>query len=72
VLEQAPHERFARILFRTAIGLLGIGPRQQRARLDVNQRRRHHQELPRHVEVEVLHQRDVSEVLLGDDRDRMS
>ena len=68
VLEQAPHERFARIL--VGIFLRRIDPRQQHARLDVDERRRHHQELPRHVQVEVLHQVDVVEVLLRDDRDR--
>ena len=36
----------------------------------MDQRRGHHQELTCHVEVEVLHQRDVAEVLLGDERDR--
>jgi hypothetical protein len=35
----------------------------------VNQRRGHHQVLPGHVEVHLLHQLDVVEVLLGDERD---
>ena len=68
VLEQPADERLARILFR--ILLRGIGPRQQHARLDVNQRRGHHEELPRDVEVQLLHQVEVVEVLLGDERDR--
>ena len=63
VLEQAPHERLARILVR--ILLRRIGARQQHPRLDVDQRRRHHQELPGDVEVQLLHQVDVLEVLLA-------
>ena len=49
---------------------VGIRTRKQRARLDVNQRRGHHQELPGHVEVHLFHQLDVAEILLGDERDR--
>ena len=70
VLEQAAHQRLARILLGFGVLLRRVGTRQQRARLDVNQRRRHHQELPGHVEVQLLHQIDVAEVLLGDERDR--
>ena len=36
----------------------------------MDQRRRHHQELTGDVEIQVLHQLDVVEVLLGDQRDR--
>src|SRR6185295_16058963 len=68
VLEQAPHQRVARILFR--IFLRRIRPRQQHARLDVDQRGRHHQELSRDVEVQLLHQVDVLEVLRRDEGDR--
>ena len=70
VLEQTPDERFARIFFGPGVFLRRIRARQQRARLDVNQRRRHYQELSRHVEIQVLHERDVAQVLLGDERDR--
>ena len=45
-------------------------PRQQRLRLDVDERRRHHQELAGDVEVQLLHQLDRVEVLRGDQRDR--
>jgi hypothetical protein len=36
----------------------------------VDQRRRHHQELTRDIEVQLLHQLDVLQILLGDYRDR--
>jgi hypothetical protein len=36
----------------------------------VNQRRRHHEELPRDVEVQILHQVDVLEVLFRHLEDR--
>ena len=39
---------------------------QQHSRFDVDERRRHHQELARDVEVHLLHQVDVFEVLLRD------
>ena len=70
VLEQAPDERLARILLGPAVFLRRIGPRQQHPRLDVNQRRRHDEELPRHIKIHLLHQLDVVEVLLRDDRNR--
>ena len=72
VLEQPPHQRLARILFRLAVLLRRIGPRQQHPRLDVDERRRHDQELAGHVEVQLLHQLDVGEVLLRDERIGMS
>src|SRR5262249_47906940 len=68
VFEQPAHQRLARILFR--IFLRRIRTRQEHPRLDVNQRRSHHEELARHVEVQLLHQIDVGEVLLGDEGDR--
>jgi hypothetical protein len=40
------------------------------SRLDVNQRGGHHEELPDDVEVQLLHQIQVIEVLLRDERDR--
>ena len=55
VLEQPAHERLARILLGVVLG--GIRARQQHPRLDVDERRRHHEELARHVEVQLLHQR---------------
>ena len=69
MVEQPADERVARILF-ALVGLCGIGPRQQHAALDVNQRGRHHQELAREIQIELLHQPEVVEVLLGDERDR--
>ncbi len=68
VFEQAPHQGLARIL--VGILLRRIGARQEHARLDVDERRRHDEELPRHVEVHLLHQVDVVEILPGDERDR--
>jgi hypothetical protein len=68
VLEQAAHQRLARILL--GIFLRRVGARQQHPRLDVDQRRRHHQELPRDVQVHLLHQVDVFDVLRRDQGDR--
>ena len=70
VLEQPPDQRIARIFLVVGIAGGGLGPRQQHPALDVDQRRRHHQELAGDVEVELLHQVEVLEVLLGDQRDR--
>ncbi len=61
VLEQPAHERLARILL--GVLLRRIGPRQQHPRLDVDERRRHHQELAGDVEIQLLHQVEVLEVL---------
>ena len=41
--------------------------RQQRERFDQQQRRRHHQVLAGHVEVERVEQFQIGEVLLGND-----
>jgi hypothetical protein len=68
VLEEAPHERIARIFFVHWIAGGGFRPRQQELALDVDERRRHHQELAGDVQVELLHQVEIFEVLLGDDR----
>src|SRR6185295_16031742 len=43
--------------------------RQQHLRLDVNQRRRHDEELARDIEIQLLHQMDRVEVLSRDERD---
>ena len=69
VLEEAADERVARIFFFALDAGGGFGPRQQHLRLDVNQRRRHHEVLARDVEVHLLHQLDGLEVLRGDERD---
>ena len=69
VLEQAADQRVARIFLVRRIAGRGLGPRQQHLALDVDQRRRHHQELAGDVEVQLLHQVQVLEVLPGDDRD---
>src|SRR5262249_21811277 len=44
--------------------------RQQQLRFDVNQRRSHHQKIARDGDVQLLHQLEISQVLLGDVRDR--
>jgi hypothetical protein len=36
----------------------------------VNQRRRHHQEFPRDIQVQLLHQPEVAEILLGNEGNR--
>ena len=64
VLEQPAHQRVARIFFLAFDAGRGLRPRQQHLRLDVDQRRRHHEELAGDVEVQLLHQRDRVEVLL--------
>jgi hypothetical protein len=69
MFEQSPHERLARILLGLVL-LSRVRARQQRARLDMNQRRRHDEELARNIQVQLLHQGDVGEVLLGDERNR--
>jgi hypothetical protein len=68
MFEQSADERFARIIVR--ILLRWIGARQEHARLDVNQRRRHDEELAGNVEIQLLHQVDVFQILLRDQRDR--
>ena len=68
VFEEAPDQGLAWIL--VGILLRRIRARQEHARLDVDERRRHDEELPRHVEVHLLHQVDVVEILPGDERDR--
>ena len=70
VLEQPPHQRVARILFLALDAGGRLGARQQHLRLDVDERRGHHQEFARDVEVQLLHQLDRVEVLLRDERDR--
>lgn len=44
--------------------------RDEALRLDLEQRRGHEQKIARHIEVEVLHARDLSEVLVGNLGDR--
>ena len=67
MLHQALDQRVTGILVFLALGR--IGARHQHPRLDVNERRRHHQELPGDVEVELLHHLEVAQVLLGDEHD---
>ena len=64
VLEQPADQRVARILLLALDAGRRLRPRQQHLRLDVNQRRRHHEELAGDVEVQLLHQLDRVEVLL--------
>ena len=56
VLEQPPDQRVARVFLLAFDACSRLGPRQQHLRLDVNQRRGHHQELARDVEIQLLHQ----------------
>ena len=70
VLEQPADERVARIFLLAFDAGRRLRPRQQHLRLDVNQRRRHHEELAGDVEVQLLHQLDGVEILLRDERDR--
>ena len=68
VLEQARDQLGARI---APFFLLVVRRRrQQHARLDPREGRRHHQVLAGDVEVQLAHQLEVLEVLLGDLRDR--
>jgi hypothetical protein len=67
VLQQPADQGVARILFR--LRLLGVLPRQQHLRLDMDQRRGHHQEFAHDVQIQLLHHDDVIEVLLRDERD---
>ena len=48
----------------------GLGSWQQRPRLQVDERRGHHQEFAGDIEVQLLHELDHVEVLRGDERDR--
>ena len=70
VLEQPPHERVARIFLLALDSGRGLGPRQQRPRLDVDERRRHHEEFTRHVQIELVHQAQRLQILGRDERDR--
>ena len=65
-----PDERVARIFFLALYAGRCFRPWQQHLRLDVDERRRHHQELARDVEVELLHQLNRLEVLRRDQRNR--
>ena len=66
VLEQAAHQVLARVVRRSP-ELLG-GPRQQHARLELDQQRRLVDVLAGDVEVELLHQRQVLVELVADQR----
>jgi hypothetical protein len=68
VLEQPRHELGARV--DALVGDRARVRRQQHPRLDPRQRRGHHEVLARDVELELAHQLEVLEVLLGDPRDR--
>jgi hypothetical protein len=66
VFLQAAHQFGARIVLFLGFG----GSRQQHARLDFGQHRRHHQVLGGQFQLELVHQRDVIHILLGNRRDR--
>ena len=71
--EQPGDEDVAGLVRRQVVELVtevGVFLGQQRRGLDLQKRRRHQQEVARHVEVEVGHPVDVLEVLVGDGRDR--
>ena len=56
-LEQALHQRLARVLLLLVALRLGGVHGHQHLRLDVDEGGRHHHELAGHVEVQLLHQR---------------
>ena len=65
VLEEPADERLARVhllLVGVVVFLAGRRRRQQHLRLDVRERRGHHEVLRRHVELHQLHDREVLEV----------
>ena len=62
--------RLARGELRDIVVDFGRILRDEALRLNLEQRRGHEQKIARHVEVEVLHARDLSEVLVGDLGDR--
>nr|WP_263429880.1 hypothetical protein [Nannocystis pusilla] len=74
VLDQPADQRLARVLALLLLALARLAGarlrRQQLAALEVRQRRRHHQVVARDLEVELAHDVEVLEVLLGDERDR--
>ncbi len=70
VIEQALHQRVARVDLFPALVRHFFGPRQQLAALDVDERRGGDQELAGEIQIELLHQAEVRQVLLGDERDR--
>src|SRR5205085_4724290 len=70
VLEQPPDELLARIRPGFAIRRIErLLRRQQHARFDVRQRRRHHQVLAGEIEVQRAGDLHVLQVLVGDERD---
>jgi hypothetical protein len=70
MLEQPSHQGITRILWFAFDARRRFRPRQQHLRLDVNQSGCHHEEFPRDIEVQLLHQLNGIEVLLGDQRNR--
>jgi serine/threonine protein kinase len=71
VLEQPSDEGGARVAFLDVrvVVLVRRGLRQEHATFDVSQSRRHEQVLGREIELHELHDRQVFEVLLGDEAD---
>src|SRR5690606_16652860 len=70
VLQKPPNQLRSGIDVVLRIVLLVLGRRrQEHLRLDVGQGRRHHQVLTGEVDVQTLHQHDVLDVLLADERD---
>jgi hypothetical protein len=57
------------LIARTFSPIGAFGWRQQHPGLDLHQGSRHHQELAGNVEIQLLHQVQVIEILLGDDGD---
>ena len=71
--KQAFHQDIARLTrgeLRDIVVDFGRILRDEALRLDLEQRRCHEQKVARHVEIEVLHARDLGEVLIGDLGDR--
>src|SRR5688572_1398311 len=67
ILEELSDQALARVLF-LLHGRDGGG--KKHARLDPHERRRHHEELPRHFQVQLPHQIQRLQILAGDLRDR--
>ena len=69
VLDQLADQSLARVLFLLAFLALGRRAGQEGAALDLQKRRRHHDEVARQLDVQGLQQVEVGEVLVGDLRD---
>ena len=69
IFEQTPDELLARVVLGRLFLRIGFGLGQEDARLDVQERRGHADELAGHVEVDLLHRLERLQILLGDQGD---